>query len=114
ARAKELMCRLRAVLPADVGLAVVSERSQPGGGSLPGVELPTAAVALDVRPRSPAAVERALRSADPPVIARISDDKLLLDLRTVAPDELDLLVAAVGRALASDPLAPGMLRGTTS
>jgi L-seryl-tRNA(Ser) seleniumtransferase len=41
------------------------------------------------------AAEAALRAADPPIIARIQDEKLVLDLRTVFPIEEDELAAAL-------------------
>ncbi len=56
-----------------------------GGGSLPGEELPSWAIALDHGERSAAELGRALRHAKVPVIGRIADDRLLLDLRSVPP-----------------------------
>jgi L-seryl-tRNA(Ser) seleniumtransferase len=40
-------------------------------------------------------LERRLRHGDPPVVARIEDQRLLLDLRTVLPDDEPLLVKAL-------------------
>jgi L-seryl-tRNA(Ser) seleniumtransferase len=40
-------------------------------------------------------LERRLRNGDPPVVARIEDQRLLLDLRTVLPEEEPLLVKAL-------------------
>jgi hypothetical protein len=45
-------------------------------------------------------MDRRLRKADPPVIGHVSDDKLLLDLRSVLPAEDTLLTEAVVRAIA--------------
>jgi L-seryl-tRNA(Ser) seleniumtransferase len=67
-----------------------------GGGTFPGQELESWAVALAGNDR--AGMARALRSCDPPVVARILDDEILLDLRTVLPGQDDELVAAVARA----------------
>src|SRR5262249_42299822 len=64
-----------------------------GGGSTPGQTLPSWAIALRVL--SPVAFEKRLRAAAVPVVARIEDDVVLFDLRTVAPDEIDTLVATV-------------------
>ena len=67
-----------------------------GGGALPGVELPSWAVALATP--DAAGLARALREGDPPVIARVEDDRVLLDLRTVPPAQdvevVDLVLAA--------------------
>ncbi|HXG87831.1 MAG TPA: L-seryl-tRNA(Sec) selenium transferase [Vicinamibacterales bacterium] len=54
-----------------------------GGGSAPGVELPTVLVALEREGLSATALEKQLRALDPPVIARIEADRVVLDLRTV-------------------------------
>jgi L-seryl-tRNA(Ser) seleniumtransferase len=66
-----------------------------GGGSAPGVDLPTWLIAIERDGLSPDALEEQLRRLTPPVIARIERDRVLLDLRTVFPTEdqqlLDLL-----------------------
>ena len=72
--------------------SIAPGRSAIGGGSLPGETLPTWLVALDGNPDAMADV---LRQADPPVIARIEDDKLVLDPRTIMADEEDAVVEAV-------------------
>ena len=74
---------------------IVAGASAIGGGSAPGVELPTWLVAIDRHGLSPDALEAALRRLTPPVIARIEGDRVLLDLRTIAPDQDRLLVALV-------------------
>jgi L-seryl-tRNA(Ser) seleniumtransferase len=75
----------------------VPATSQVGGGALPEAGLPSTALALR-HPRGAATLERALRTGAPPVIARIQDERVLLDLRTV-PDALDAaLVDAVAAA----------------
>jgi L-seryl-tRNA(Ser) seleniumtransferase len=71
--------------------AVVDCLSVPGGGSVPGVTIPSAGVALDGDHAA------ALRAFDPPVVARVEAGRTVLDLRTVAPDD----DAVVARALAS-------------
>ena len=76
---------LRAHVP---GLDLLEGRSVAGGGSTPDQTLPTWLLAIST---NAAAAERALRLGDPPVIARIEDDRLLFDLRTVLPEEEDLL-----------------------
>jgi L-seryl-tRNA(Ser) seleniumtransferase len=77
---------------AGVEAEIVDGASTVGGGSLPGETLPTKLVALVVP--HPDQLAAALREANPPVIGRIEDDRLVLDPRTVlAEDERDLLEA---------------------
>jgi L-seryl-tRNA(Ser) seleniumtransferase len=85
-RARALAASLNEAL-ADKGVKVeaVPSRAVAGGGSLPGTDVPSWAVAVVHPERSAAELERAFRRAEPPVIGRIEDDRLLLDLRTVDP-----------------------------
>ncbi len=77
---------------------VVGGSSAIGGGSAPGADLPTRLVAI----RAPASrLEAALRAQRPPVIARIENDRVVLDLRTVFPDDDALLGDVVAKAAAS-------------
>jgi L-seryl-tRNA(Ser) seleniumtransferase len=69
-----------------------------GGGATPEQSLPTCL--LSIQPANLAEAERRLRAADPPVITRIADNRLLIDLRTVDPEEEGELTAALKRALA--------------
>ena len=66
---------------------LVAGASAIGGGSAPGVELPTWLVAIANDELSPDALDERLRRLTPPVIARIENDRVLLDLRTVLPDQ---------------------------
>jgi L-seryl-tRNA(Ser) seleniumtransferase len=66
---------------------VIDGVSTVGGGSAPGAELPTRLVEIGAADLGADHIERQLRALDPPVIARIQDDRVLLDLRTVAPED---------------------------
>jgi L-seryl-tRNA(Ser) seleniumtransferase len=68
---------------------VVDCQSVTGGGTLPGIEIPSAGVAVDGDVTAP------LRAADPPVIARAVDGSTVCDLRTVAPEEDPVLAKAL-------------------
>ena len=68
-----------------------------GGGSAPGVELPTRLVAIEKAGVTPDTLEERLRKLTPPVIARIERDRLVLDLRTVTPDQDRELAALLAR-----------------
>jgi L-seryl-tRNA(Ser) seleniumtransferase len=85
-RARSLAAALTDTLAeSGVKAEAVPSRALAGGGSLPGTDVPSWAVAVSHPEKSAAEIERALRRAEPPVIGRIEDDLLLLDLRTVDP-----------------------------
>jgi L-seryl-tRNA(Ser) seleniumtransferase len=69
---------------------VVESESTVGGGSLPGESMVTWVLALDVK--SPDRFMAKLRASDPPLIARTENDRVLLDPRTVLPEQDDLLI----------------------
>ncbi|NWF69553.1 MAG: L-seryl-tRNA(Sec) selenium transferase [Chloroflexi bacterium] len=79
--------------------AVIAGESTVGGGSLPGATLPTALLALPVR--QPDDFLARLRAAAPPVIARISDARVLFDPRTVLQGQDTHLLASVKNLLTS-------------
>jgi L-seryl-tRNA(Ser) seleniumtransferase len=72
---------------------VIDGMSTVGGGSAPGSELPTKLVELSSAAMSADQIERHLRSLDPPVIARIHNDRVVLDLRSVLDEETETLAA---------------------
>jgi len=76
---------------------VVAGRSTIGGGSLPEESLPTFLLALDVK--SPDRFLKKLRQQQPPIIARTEKDRILLDPRTVLPDEGGALLAGLMNVL---------------
>jgi L-seryl-tRNA(Ser) seleniumtransferase len=92
-RASTLCSRLAA---AGHRSAVVSSSASVGGGSFPTTRLPSAAVALE---GDADALEARLRGAARPVIGRIEDGHLLLDLRSVPESDDDALTSAVLTAL---------------
>ncbi len=69
---------------------VVESESTVGGGSLPGESMKTWALALEVK--SPDKFLAALRASHPPVIARTENDRVLLDPRTVLPEQEETLL----------------------
>jgi L-seryl-tRNA(Ser) seleniumtransferase len=90
--AEVIQARAEALLRQMPGELMAGE-SVIGGGSTPEQSLPTWLIAL------PESVEPLLRAADPPVIGRIEEGRLLLDLRTVFPEDEPTLVAAVRGAI---------------
>jgi L-seryl-tRNA(Ser) seleniumtransferase len=88
--------RFRAMdLANKLGGEAVESRSAIGGGSLPGQTQPSWAVALDAP--SPDILAAALRKTTPPVVSRIENDRVLLDLRTILPEQDALLLEAISR-----------------
>ncbi len=83
----------RTLRRAGIRAEVVDGRSTVGGGSLPGETLPTRLLALRVS--DPDRVASALRRGNPPVVARIEEDRLVLDPRTVLPEEEKALLRRV-------------------
>ncbi len=81
-RAKELHSRLLA-LKIDIDIAIKDDYSQVGGGSLPLEELPTKVLAIKSRKISSAGLEEKLRRGKIPIITRIQEDQIILDLRTI-------------------------------
>jgi L-seryl-tRNA(Ser) seleniumtransferase len=77
---------------------VIDGVSTVGGGSAPGAEIPTRLVQLARAGMTADAIEQHLRSLDPPVIARIQDDHVVLDVRTVREEDDAFLASAWPRA----------------
>ena len=80
---------------------VIQGLSTIGGGSLPGETLPTwlLALAADDLPEGTKGLARRLRQADSPVVARIEGDRVVLDPRTVLPEEEEALLESLKAAL---------------
>jgi L-seryl-tRNA(Ser) seleniumtransferase len=93
-RAQGLAERLSA---SNIRADVIDGFSAVGGGSAPGRRLPTRLVAIAL-PASP--LESALRAGRPPVVARIEDGRVLVDLRTVPPEQDEVLGALIVGAAA--------------
>ncbi|MGA9979017.1 MAG: L-seryl-tRNA(Sec) selenium transferase [Candidatus Sulfotelmatobacter sp.] len=74
---------------------IVDGESVIGGGAAPSSVLPTRLVALSCSGLSADELAARLRAADPPVIARVEDGHVLLDLRTVFPEQDELITAAL-------------------
>jgi L-seryl-tRNA(Ser) seleniumtransferase len=101
ARAEALAAALRSAVPG-VRCAVEDGTSEVGGGALPLQVLPTRLLALDPGAQGAGAMEARLRTGVAPVLARVQEDRILLDLRTVAPAEEAVLLTALQAALAAE------------
>lgn len=78
----------------EMGYEVVIEKVEGlvGGGSAPGATLNNIAVTLSHKDFTTEKIERMLRKGDIPIVVRIKDDKILIDTRTIFPDEIDIIV----------------------
>ncbi|MBM4314173.1 MAG: L-seryl-tRNA(Sec) selenium transferase [Deltaproteobacteria bacterium] len=86
-RANRLAGMLRRTLPRGLTVALMKGVSMAGGGSLPTQEIPTILVGVRATSLSAAALEEGLRKWKTPVIVRVADDRVLLDLRTIDTEE---------------------------
>jgi len=81
-------------------IAIGRSAAKAGGGTLPKSSLPS--VTIDITPKngSPLDFAARLRNATPPVIGYIANDRFKLDLRTIFPQQDDLVVKAIRDACA--------------
>ena len=98
----EVACRLADAIGARsaVTVEVTEDVSYAGGGSLPTQQLKTYAVRWQPEGLSAESAARALRQADPPVIARIHKGAILFDCRTIADAETDMIAESVRNLIA--------------
>jgi L-seryl-tRNA(Ser) seleniumtransferase len=93
--ARSLARLLKRRCGARLQVAVKPSVAQVGGGSLPLMPLSSFALALQLPPLSPQQLEARLSQAQPPVIGRVEHQTVLLDLRTILPEDRPALAAAV-------------------
>jgi L-seryl-tRNA(Ser) seleniumtransferase len=92
--AEELEQRARSLVEG-LDLELISGQSALGGGAGPTSAFPTMLIAITHPQKSAQQIEHELRESTPPIIARISEEKVLLDLRTVFEDQLPAIRAAL-------------------
>jgi L-seryl-tRNA(Ser) seleniumtransferase len=80
-----------------LSIEVLDGESVIGGGAAPSAILPTELLAMTFEGRSADELSARLRASDPPVIARVEEGRVLLDLRTVFPEQDEALVQAISK-----------------
>ena len=80
-----------------LSIAIQKGESATGGGSLPHITFPTWLLAISAQNLSAEQLSLFLRRDEPPIIARIKDDKAVLDMRTILPGEENLIIEALAR-----------------
>jgi len=88
----------KSIKPSPAGeweVRVITEEARVGGGALPLAKIPTIAVSLYSRRTPPDELEKHLRSWSPPIIGRVAEDRVILDMRTVTGEEAREIAKAV-------------------
>jgi len=98
-RGRRLLRRLSKKAQAQAQFALREDISEVGGGALPLQELPTVVLAISPLSLSVNTLEERLRRGKPPVIARISKDEVILDMRTIFDEEIPLLALCIEKAI---------------
>lgn len=97
-RAEKIKAAADAVLPDTVKVTLMEDSSQSGGGALPEIEFPTFVVAIKPDGISVNKLEERLRLGSPCIIARIKDETLILDARTIQDSEIEAVAAGLKNA----------------
>ncbi len=84
------------------GIASADLESRPGGGSFPALRLPTRCVTLKPDNMSVAALERRMRLSCPAIIARIENDRYVMDPRTIQPGQETIISSTLKTVLAAE------------
>lgn len=104
-RAESLLSAIQAGKPAlstsHLRAELTEGESLIGGGAAPSATLPTTLVAVTCHSLSADELAARLRAAEPPVLARVDEGRVLLDLRTVFPEQDEILTQVLVRAAAA-------------
>jgi L-seryl-tRNA(Ser) seleniumtransferase len=95
-RAEDVARRLR---PSKLFVEVLDGESVVGGGAAPSAVLPTRLLAITCEAMSADELSSLLRGFDPPIIARVEEGRVLLDLRTVFPEQDEAVAEALKRVV---------------
>lgn len=99
-RAEALACMLQDRIGRSADIEIVTGHSQVGGGALPEENIPTFLVALSCKSISVNFLEDRLRRLEPPVLARIQKDRLLLDTRTLLEGDAEVITDHLEKIIA--------------
>jgi L-seryl-tRNA(Ser) seleniumtransferase len=98
-KARELKARLQSLGRSRLKVETAADVSRAGGGSMPLASLPTTSLLVEVEGLSPNALERRLRAGRPPVVGRIENGRYVMDVRTVAQHEFEVIIRAFDKIL---------------
>ncbi|MGB6412624.1 MAG: L-seryl-tRNA(Sec) selenium transferase [Candidatus Cybelea sp.] len=97
----ELRARAQAYAAAVAAATIVDTSGYIGGGALPQASIASVGVAIGTS--EPDALCARLRFGDPAIVARIEDDRVVLDLRTIAPSDDERVVARLAQEISGSP-----------
>jgi len=98
-RALNILRKVRSKKSASWEVSVRKDISRVGGGSFPTMEIPTAVIAIRSFKEPIQKLENRLRRQEPPIVARISKEELLLDVRTIQEDEEKYIIEVLNALL---------------
>ena len=79
----------------NIGIGIVDDYSEVGGGSLPLEKLPTKCICISLKDLSVSKFEKSLRNFKTPIITRVYKDKIYIDMRTIKESDFDTIVKGV-------------------
>jgi L-seryl-tRNA(Ser) seleniumtransferase len=100
-RARKLINKLKKANIPDLTFELREDVAAAGGGSLPTEDIPTIVVAVKSANMAASRMEAKLRQAPVPIIARVNENEILLDLRTVAEDEFGFIIDGLRKTSAN-------------
>ncbi len=100
-RARKLLGKLKRADIPTLHYELRDDHSAAGGGSLPTQEIPSVVLAVKSATKTPSRLEAKLRGAPVPVIARVNEHEILIDLRTVAEEEFKFIADGLAFAAGS-------------
>ena len=83
----------------DVVAGIAKDYSEVGGGSLPLEKLPTYVIEIESKKISTSKLENRLRKYRTPIFSRVRDNKVLIDLRTIKPEQYEIIVQAFNEVI---------------
>jgi L-seryl-tRNA(Ser) seleniumtransferase len=100
-RAKKLLSMLRKEHFEGLAISLKKGSSMSGGGSLPAQDIPTMLLSIVSIRMSPSSIEERLRQLDVPIIARIAEDEVLFDMRTIEEGEFPYIMDGLKKIASS-------------
>ncbi len=97
-KAEKFISMVENTLQEQCEISIEEHAAEVGGGTLPGVTIPSCAAVIRPQQMAVHQLERKLRLGSPPVIGRVNQEQLILDFRTIQDEEIDEVSRAVMRA----------------